>query len=166
MLRLRAEMKVPGLAWLELQASPDGDGSRYDQRAVFFPRGLAGRLYLAGFLYELTEGQCESVRDAVALHKRLRARLAGSEPFWPLGLPRWDDEVVCLGLRHQNGSVIAVWDRGAAAAEIVLPGVAGAAIELVPAAADRETWTVSVGDAGLSIRTLPGFTARLFSVEP
>lgn len=45
MLRLRAEMKVPGLAWLELKASPDGTGSRYDQRAVFFPRGLAGRLY-------------------------------------------------------------------------------------------------------------------------
>jgi len=47
MLRLRAEMKVPGLAWLELRASPDGarGGSRYDQRAVFFPRGLAGRLY-------------------------------------------------------------------------------------------------------------------------
>lgn len=45
MLRLRAEMRVPGLAWLELRASPDGEGSRYDQRAVFFPRGLAGRLY-------------------------------------------------------------------------------------------------------------------------
>ncbi|KAA9131223.1 SDR family oxidoreductase [Microbacterium caowuchunii] len=45
MLRLRAEMKVPGLAWLELGAVPDGDGTRYEQRAVFFPRGLAGRLY-------------------------------------------------------------------------------------------------------------------------
>src|SRR6478609_3920131 len=44
-LRLRAEMKVPGLAWLELRASAEGDGSRYDQRAVFFPRGLSGRLY-------------------------------------------------------------------------------------------------------------------------
>ncbi len=45
LLRLRAEMKVPGLAWLELRASPDGDGSRFDQRAVFFPHGLPGRLY-------------------------------------------------------------------------------------------------------------------------
>ncbi|WP_159499203.1 SDR family oxidoreductase [Microbacterium sp. 18062] len=45
MLRLRAEMKVPGLAWLELGAVPDGDGARYEQRAIFFPRGLAGRLY-------------------------------------------------------------------------------------------------------------------------
>jgi uncharacterized protein YbjT (DUF2867 family) len=45
MLRLRAEMKVPGLAWLELRSTPALGGSRYDQRAVFFPRGLAGRLY-------------------------------------------------------------------------------------------------------------------------
>ncbi|WP_091229102.1 SDR family oxidoreductase [Microbacterium sp. 3J1] len=45
LLRLRAEMKVPGEAWLELRAVPDGSGARYEQRAVFFPRGLAGRLY-------------------------------------------------------------------------------------------------------------------------
>ncbi|WP_338567171.1 SDR family oxidoreductase [Microbacterium paraoxydans] len=45
LLRLRAEMKVPGEAWLELRAVPDGDGARYEQRAVFFPRGLLGRLY-------------------------------------------------------------------------------------------------------------------------
>ncbi len=45
LLRLRAEMKVPGGAWLELRASPDGAGARFDQRALFFPTGLAGRLY-------------------------------------------------------------------------------------------------------------------------
>ncbi|TFV81038.1 SDR family oxidoreductase [Microbacterium sp. dk485] len=45
LLRLRAEMKVPGLAWLELRVAPEGTGARYDQRAVFFPQGLAGRLY-------------------------------------------------------------------------------------------------------------------------
>ena len=45
-LRLRAEMKVPGGAWLEMRATPDPDGgSIYNQRAVFFPMGLAGRLY-------------------------------------------------------------------------------------------------------------------------
>jgi hypothetical protein len=45
MLRLRAEMKVPGLAWLEMTCAPDGAGARYGQRAVYFPRGLTGRLY-------------------------------------------------------------------------------------------------------------------------
>jgi hypothetical protein len=45
-LRLRAEMKLPGLAWLEMTAEPrHGGGSLYRQRAVFFPKGLTGRLY-------------------------------------------------------------------------------------------------------------------------
>ncbi|MGM1018253.1 MAG: SDR family oxidoreductase [Actinomycetota bacterium] len=45
LFRLRAEMKVPGSAWLEMRAIPYGDGAIYEQRAVFFPRGLGGRLY-------------------------------------------------------------------------------------------------------------------------
>lgn len=45
-LRLRAEMRVPGKAWLEMEIEPrPGGGSRYRQRAVFFPMGLSGRLY-------------------------------------------------------------------------------------------------------------------------
>jgi len=46
LLRLRAEMRLPGLAWLELRVQPDGpQRSRYLQRAVFHPHGLAGHLY-------------------------------------------------------------------------------------------------------------------------
>jgi uncharacterized protein YbjT (DUF2867 family) len=46
LLRLRAEMKVPGRAWLEMTVAPDAAaGSRYRQRAVFLPRGLAGHVY-------------------------------------------------------------------------------------------------------------------------
>ncbi|WP_159697822.1 SDR family oxidoreductase [Arthrobacter sp. 18067] len=48
LLRLRAEMRAPGGAWLELAVEPDGGGSLYKQRAIFFPRGLAGRLYWLG----------------------------------------------------------------------------------------------------------------------
>ncbi|GLZ81470.1 NAD(P)-dependent oxidoreductase [Actinorhabdospora filicis] len=48
LLRLRAEMRLPGRAWLELRAEPAGDGgSRYRQRAVFLPRGIAGHAYWA-----------------------------------------------------------------------------------------------------------------------
>jgi len=46
LLRLRAEMKVPGLAWLDLGCEPGPRGGAvYRQRAVFFPSGLSGRLY-------------------------------------------------------------------------------------------------------------------------
>ncbi|MEV7506200.1 SDR family oxidoreductase [Streptomyces sp. NPDC093018] len=45
LLRLRAEMRLPGLAWLEMRVD-DGDGGvRYRQRALFHPRGLLGHLY-------------------------------------------------------------------------------------------------------------------------
>jgi uncharacterized protein YbjT (DUF2867 family) len=47
-LRLRAEMRLPGDAWLEFEVEPDGDDesrSVLHQRALFIPRGLAGRLY-------------------------------------------------------------------------------------------------------------------------
>lgn len=50
-LRLRAEMKLPGRAWLELTVEDRGDeGSFYRQRAVFFPSGLGGRLYWLAIL--------------------------------------------------------------------------------------------------------------------
>jgi uncharacterized protein YbjT (DUF2867 family) len=46
LLRLRAEMKLPGQAWLELSASQDPRGrTTYRQRAIFRPRGLAGHAY-------------------------------------------------------------------------------------------------------------------------
>ncbi|MFJ8624886.1 SDR family oxidoreductase [Kitasatospora sp. NPDC093550] len=46
LLRLRAEMRLPGLAWLELSVTPDGRrGACYRQRALFHPHGLAGHAY-------------------------------------------------------------------------------------------------------------------------
>jgi hypothetical protein len=45
LLRLRAEMKLPGLAWLELSVHHRGGQTVYQQRALFHPRGLAGHLY-------------------------------------------------------------------------------------------------------------------------
>lgn len=44
-LRLSADMKVPGHAWLEFRAEPDGDSTVIRQIAQFQPRGLSGLLY-------------------------------------------------------------------------------------------------------------------------
>jgi hypothetical protein len=45
LLRLQAEMKVPGRAWLEFEVTPDGDGSIIRQTAIFDPVGLFGLAY-------------------------------------------------------------------------------------------------------------------------
>jgi uncharacterized protein YbjT (DUF2867 family) len=44
-LRLFAEMRLPGRAWLEFRAEPDGSSTMLRQIAQFEPRGLVGRLY-------------------------------------------------------------------------------------------------------------------------
>ncbi|CQR66052.1 SDR family oxidoreductase [Streptomyces leeuwenhoekii] len=49
LLRLRAEMRLPGLAWLEMYVETDGEGrTRYRQRALFHPHGLLGHVYWWG----------------------------------------------------------------------------------------------------------------------
>lgn len=47
-LRLSAEMKVPGRAWLEFTVEPSPHGSRITQTAEFDPTGILGRVYWYG----------------------------------------------------------------------------------------------------------------------
>ncbi len=45
-VRLRAEMKLPGLAWLEMRVGQaDGGTTTFHHRALFHPKGLLGHLY-------------------------------------------------------------------------------------------------------------------------
>jgi hypothetical protein len=45
LLRLRAEMKLPGDAWLEFRIDDTGARPELHQRALFIPHGLLGHLY-------------------------------------------------------------------------------------------------------------------------
>ncbi len=45
LLRLRAEMKLPGSAWLQFEVQPDPMGSRVEQTAFFEPDGVLGVAY-------------------------------------------------------------------------------------------------------------------------
>ncbi len=49
-LRLVAEMKLPGRAWVEFEVEPHPEGSRVHQTALFEPTGLAGLSYWYGVL--------------------------------------------------------------------------------------------------------------------
>ena len=47
-LRLSAEMKLPGRAWLEFEVVPREGGATIRQTALFDPVGLFGRVYWYG----------------------------------------------------------------------------------------------------------------------
>lgn len=73
LLRLRAEMKLPGSAWLELGCVETPAGLVYRQRAVFFPRGLSGRLYwlavtpFHGLIFSGMANRIVAIAEATAL---------------------------------------------------------------------------------------------------
>jgi uncharacterized protein YbjT (DUF2867 family) len=71
LLRLRAEMKVPGRAWLQWEVFPEADGARLIQTALFRPRGLAGFLYWY-LLYPIHAAMFS--RLAVAVARRAETR--------------------------------------------------------------------------------------------
>jgi uncharacterized protein YbjT (DUF2867 family) len=50
MLLLRAEMKLPGRAWLEFRVSPAADGNDLSVTSYFEPRGSAGKTYWYTFV--------------------------------------------------------------------------------------------------------------------
>jgi uncharacterized protein YbjT (DUF2867 family) len=85
-LRLAAEMRLPGRAWLEFEVSNCGHVSRIRQTAIFEPSGVAGLLYWYGIypLHALVfrgmlKGIVRSVTDGKTDLKRTIA-IAGLSP--------------------------------------------------------------------------------------
>ncbi len=96
-----------------------------EELAFTMVTGLAGRLYLSGFLDRMDDRQLGLVQDATALFRALRDDIARAVPRWPAGLPRWDGDAVALRLAAPEQDLLYVWHRGDADAEIRLELGAG-----------------------------------------
>jgi uncharacterized protein YbjT (DUF2867 family) len=71
-VRLHAEMKLPGEAWLEWRIEPEGDGSHVHQLGRFHPRGLWGRCYwfaVAPFHRLVFPGLLDGIADDAERHR-------------------------------------------------------------------------------------------------
>jgi alpha-galactosidase len=110
--------------------------------------------------------QRELVAEAVRVYKEsLRQAIARSVPFWPLGLPRWDDSWVALGLRAPDSSHVAVWhrghdvDEGSGTATLPLPHLRGARVTprvIYPRHAGAEAgWDAERGMLTVSLQNPP-----------
>jgi uncharacterized protein YbjT (DUF2867 family) len=88
LLRLRAEMRVPGRAWLELGISTNDAGQTvFTQRALFYPHGLSGQAYwwsIAPFHGIIFGSMQRNVAKAAERLERKRA----SGQWLPSGTPR------------------------------------------------------------------------------
>jgi alpha-galactosidase len=137
-----------------------------DAETVFtLVSGLAGRLYLSGFLDRLRPGQRDLVAEAVAVAKRWRTRIAGAHPFWPLGLPEWDAEAIVLGLHTPEQQLIVVWSRSVDGQCIRIPGrLDGLRTEFPAHPGSADGWQVGFEADATVLTAPPGLSARVFTV--
>jgi tryptophan-rich sensory protein len=92
-LRLVAEMRLPGRAWLEFEVEPTTSGSQIRQTAIFDPAGLAGLAYwyLVYPLHQIVfggmlHGIVRAGRDFVNAHDEPWRPSRARQTAWLLGL--------------------------------------------------------------------------------
>lgn len=91
-------------------AYPQPDQS-LDAIAFTLTGALLGRIHLSGFLNLMSDEQFDLVRSAICVYKDLRPEIGAAHPFWPLGLPTWEDEWIAHGLRGQEATYLVIWRR-------------------------------------------------------
>ncbi|HEY4850064.1 MAG TPA: glycoside hydrolase family 36 protein [Streptosporangiaceae bacterium] len=140
-----------------------------DEIAFTLCSAMLGRIHLSGHIDQMSRPQRALVAGAVEVYKGLRADLARAVPFWPLGLPRWTDSRVALGLRAPGATYLVAWRRGpvdgsgrhADPAVITLPvrhldGVAATPEVLYPGDARAEVcWEPAAGSLAVVLPRTP-----------
>ena len=81
------------------------------------------RIHQSGHLAELSTERKALVKEALDYYKTIRQDIKTALPFWPIGLSKYEDEWVAMGLRSTNTNKIylAVWRREGGNKECVLP---------------------------------------------
>jgi alpha-galactosidase len=128
-----------------------------DEIGFVMCNALLGRVHLSGHLDQMSPRQHGLVAEAVSVYQAIRPDLARAVPFWPLGLPRWTDSRLSLGMRAPGATYVAAWSRppltGAPSADpavLALPvrhlrGVTGAEVLYPAAAGARASWDAASG---------------------
>jgi alpha-galactosidase len=84
-----------------------------DEIAFTMASAMLGRVHLSGHVDRMSGAQRDMVAEAVRVYKQtIRPEIPGASPFWPLGMPRWEDPWIALGLRATGASYLTVWRRG------------------------------------------------------
>ncbi|MET7455809.1 glycoside hydrolase family 36 protein [Streptomyces sp. NPDC005574] len=142
-----------------------------DDRIAFTVTGaLLGRVHLSGFLDRMSEDQLRLVRRGLDVYKGIRGEIGAGLPFWPLGLPAWDDTWIAQGLRGRTSTLLTVWRRGPAGDDtrtLTVPHLHGSSVRpavLYPSTADA-TASWSPADGRLTVHLPRPDTAVLLRLD-
>lgn len=141
-----------------------------ETNALTVVNSLLGRIHLSGRLDLLSASQLDLITTGMKVYKEIRGDLGDALPFWPIGLPSWEDDWHALGLVTTKGDVLlSVWHlKGSQTRSLPIAPLKDAAnvrVELLyPASFQTEAkWS---GKEGALEVQFPGVvSARLFRLS-
>lgn len=79
------------------------------------------RIHQSGQLVYINEERKALVKEALDYYKSMREDIKIALPFWPLGLSKFSDTWVSLGLKTEEKIYIAVWRRNSENENCIIP---------------------------------------------
>lgn len=142
-----------------------------EKNALTVANSLLGRVHLSGRLDHLSAEHTALVTQGMSVYKSIRDDLRTALPFWPLGLPQWHDEWLCLGMSTEKGSLyLTVWRRGGSDTAIMpieqLKGRQKAHVELMYPRRFQAEARWEPEKASLVVRLPSVVCARVFHIRP
>lgn len=83
-----------------------------EEETVFnMVNALLFRIHQSGHLANLSQKRFDLVKEGISLYKKIRSDIKEGVPFWPLGLPVFEDEWAVYGMymEKEKRAYLAVW---------------------------------------------------------
>ena len=144
--------------------------STSDQEVVFnMINAMLLRIHQSGHLGNIDPERKALVKEAISVYKKIRADIKEAVPFWSLGLSKFSDDWVSLGLRNGNKAYLAVWRREGKSDTCVLPigflkGV-DARVKCIYPDFSETPVEFSKATGNVSVKFDKPYMARLFEIE-
>ena len=134
-----------------------------DAVAFNMVNAMLQRMNLSGEITQLDEGQFALVKEGVECYKSIRDDILNFVPFYPMGIPKYGDSWLCLGMRSDDRRMLAVWRMDGEESEITIPlngNVANAKI-LYPSVSECE---IIAENNGIKVHLPKNYTAVIIRV--
>ena len=156
-------------SWAYPQSDMGAEETAFNINTTFL-----GRFFLSGYLNRMNERQLAWVQEGVnAYKKHVQPVIGESKPFWPMGLPGWNDKVLALGLDAGDRALATVWSRDSEGGDVRLhldrwTGRAGEVSAVYPVDGYAQWpvhWDAASGELVVTVPSDGGYVSRTFEVN-
>ena len=127
------------------------------------------RIHQSGHLAKISDERKDLVKEALDYYKSIRQDIKNALPFWPLGLSKFSDSWVCLGLKAEDKIYLAVWRRKSSSDYIKIPvnytDNKNVTVKCTYPSYEECEYSWNKNNKTLTVKLEKEFSARLFEIK-